>query len=65
MILFCFNIILTNKMTQYKILKVKSSNSRLNKLKSEIKMELKELSIFQQVILTILMAKLLFHINFY
>ena len=47
MILFCFNIILTNKMTQYKILKVKSSNSRLNKLKSEIKMELKELSIFQ------------------
>ena len=52
-------------MTQYKILKVKSSNSRLNKLKSEIKMELKELSIFQQVILTILMAKLLFHINFY
>ena len=65
MILFCFDIILTNKMTQYKILKVKSSNSRLNKLKSEIKMELKELSIFQQVILTILMAKLLFHINFY
>ena len=65
MILFCFNIILTNKMTQYKILKVKSSNSRLNKLKSEIKLELKELSIFQQVILTILMAKLLFHINFY
>ena len=65
MILFCFNIILTNKMTQYKILKVKSSNSRLNKLKSEIKMELKELSIFQQVILTILMAKLLFHVNFY
>ena len=65
MILFCFDIILTNKMTQYKILKVKSSNSRLNKLKSEIKLELKELSIFQQVILTILMAKLLFHINFY
>ena len=37
MVLFSFNIIL---MTQYHTLNVKLSNPQLNKLKSEIKMEL-------------------------
>ena len=37
MILFSFNILL---MTQYNTLNVKLSNPKLNKLKSEIKMEL-------------------------
>ena len=52
-------------MNQYITLNVKFINSQLNKLKLGIKMVLKKLSKFHQMLQVILMIKVIFLINCY